>query len=188
MTATEVPLAEAPPLGIRAEPGEGDTVLVWYENIATQLGLDPNDLTGPAITDPEPWPIPTHEEMLPPPQLWDTEPPLHQMILELAGQLCTDAVQIGDMLFQEQSLAWYLTQQAKEKEADNAPNNSETVAGDGPGRPAAAGGGSPTVPGGPQDGDPVGGGGKDPIQENVRRTPKVPRRRRPGQTENETGA
>lgn len=183
MTTTEVPLAEAPPLGIRAEPGEGDTVLVWYENIAEALGLDPNDLTGPTITEPEPWPIPTEAEMLPPEQLWDTSPPLHQMIIDLAQQLWADAADIGDMLFQEQALAWYLTQQAKEE--NHAPDNPEGPGDDGPGRVAAAGGSSDAVPGGPENSDPVGGGGQDRVDANVRRTPTVPRRRRPTKTAKE---
>lgn len=160
MATVELPLVEADNRGIRALRDESsDTVLIWYEEIAASLGLDPENLHGPVIEMPEPW---------------DTTPPLRELIQELASKR-SGGRDVTQWLYEQQHLLWYQEKERSDADAGAAQADGSRLAVE------ASRGGGP-VSGRSEDGVQVGAGEPAAKQGDSRRPSKVQGKARAGKT------
>lgn len=130
--------------------------------------------------DDEPWQqLPTLEDLE---QLWLMSPVVEIMLHKLAVKAHGEGPDLSQFLAQQRQLADFEVELRKQREALNADTAADGVDAGAAGTnatigPAAHSGGGGDLPGGSENGDPVVSGGKTVRNQNLRRSPKVPRGR-----------
>lgn len=102
---------------------EDGVTLYWFDTVVEGLGFNPDTTPNPVLLQPEPWDMST----------WDTNPPLTQLIRELAAK-ASGGVDVTDYLYQQQDLAWFIEQQDQKNwrnshatQKDHLPGHGDTA-------------------------------------------------------------
>lgn len=124
---------------------EDGVTLYWFDTVVADLGFNPDTAADPVPLVPEPWDM----------SKWDTNPPLTQLIRELAIK-ASGGVDVTDYLYRQQDLAWYIEQQDRKnwRPADGEPQkvHHSGPEADAAGHAADAGGNRGHDAGRPKDG------------------------------------